>query len=273
MIPETGSATGVPVAGLSVFYPNAGPDMDVVAAPTLNGAELFAVLRSRMSPEQLRYRVVLPAGATLAPTAPGGAVVSFVACLFSRRIPAPSARDAQGSLIGVTMEVVGDELVLDIPHRSESVDYPILVDPEVVDIAESSGWTFYKNPAHRGCRKEEETEIYGTTNPLSIYVPTHAYPLEIKPPCYEEEYNYEHNGVFGRGSRRGRCTISRPRFDDVSLSASTTRPRGVFWQLDSGVGGGGEASNGWADTPPPAPSCSNTLLPGNRKVPDRFKLP
>lgn len=76
VIPETGSATGVPVAGLSVFYPNAGPDMDVVAAPTVNGAELFATLRSRMSPEQLRYRVVLPAGAMLGPDGAGGAVVS-----------------------------------------------------------------------------------------------------------------------------------------------------------------------------------------------------
>ena len=250
VIPETGSATGVPVAGLSVFYPNAGPDMDVVAAPTVNGAELFATLRSRMSPEQLRYRVVLPAGAMLGPDGAGGAVVSRAGVTLAR-IPAPSARDAQDSLIGVTMEVVGDELVLDIPHRSESVDYPVLVDPEVVDITESSSWTFYKAPVDRDCGKEE-TEAYGTTSPLSIYVPAHAYPLEFKPPCYEEEDNYEHTGGSWAWRSSGPMHEFMTEFDDVSLSATATSPHGVFWELDSMVGGSGEGLYGWADSPPPS---------------------
>ena len=62
---EGSSVPGSSVGGQSVFFGGVGADMDAVVAPSLRGAELFAVLRSRLSPEQLRYRVTLPAGATL----------------------------------------------------------------------------------------------------------------------------------------------------------------------------------------------------------------
>ena len=74
--------------------------MDAVVTPTLDGAELFAVLRSRFSPEQLRYRVSLPIGASLRAMA-GGAVV-LRAGMTLAQIAAPIARDAQGSFIPTT---------------------------------------------------------------------------------------------------------------------------------------------------------------------------
>jgi hypothetical protein len=69
---EGGDVIGRTV-GQSVFFAGVGRDMDAVVAPKLDGVELFAVLRSRLSPEEIRYRVTLPAGAVLRAAA-GGAV-------------------------------------------------------------------------------------------------------------------------------------------------------------------------------------------------------
>jgi hypothetical protein len=63
VVPEGASVAGFAVGDQDVFYGGVGPDMDAVVAPTLHGAEFFAVLRSRDSPEELRYRVMLPSGA------------------------------------------------------------------------------------------------------------------------------------------------------------------------------------------------------------------
>ena len=94
---EGASVTGTPVAGgQSVFFGSVGADMDASVAPTIDGAELFAVLRSRLSPDEIRYRVALPAGATLEGHA-GSAVVSRDGVVLAR-VAAPDARDAQGSV-------------------------------------------------------------------------------------------------------------------------------------------------------------------------------
>jgi hypothetical protein len=60
------------------------------------------------------------------------------------RISAPSAQDAQGTVVPVQMSVLRNSLVLSVPHRSHDFDYPILVDPEItINILESSeGWVF-----------------------------------------------------------------------------------------------------------------------------------
>jgi RHS repeat-associated protein len=139
---EGAGVSGRMVGGRSVFFPDVGVDMDASVAPTINGAEFFAVLRSRLSPEQIRYRLVLPAGASLDASA-GGAVVSRAGQTLARVLP-PSAWDAQGSVVAVSMRVVGDELLLSVAHRLPDVAYPVLVDPSVtVPITETSdGWSF-----------------------------------------------------------------------------------------------------------------------------------
>lgn len=118
---------GRTVGGQSVFFPGVARDMDAAVAPALSGAELFTVLRSRLSPQEIRYRVAVPAGAILSGAA-GGAVISRAGRALAR-VPAPVARDAQGSPVPVRMRVVGGELLLDVAHRSRDVAYPVLVDP------------------------------------------------------------------------------------------------------------------------------------------------
>ncbi len=120
----------VAAGGQSVFFADAGLDEDVSVAPTIDGAEFSTVLRSEMSPEQIAYHVVLPRGATLAQQG-GGAVVMRDGRTLAI-IPAPSAVDAQDSFVPVMMRVLGDELLLNVAHRSRDVAYPLLVDPRVI---------------------------------------------------------------------------------------------------------------------------------------------
>ncbi len=140
--PEGASVPGSLSGGQSVFFAGVSTDTDAVVTPTLGGAELFAVLRSRLSPERLRYRLTLPAGARLQETA-GGAVVSRAGVVLARISP-PSARDAQGSPVPVQMRAAGDDLVLTVEHRGREVAYPVLVDPEVIITVtdNAGGWTF-----------------------------------------------------------------------------------------------------------------------------------
>ena len=46
---------------------------------------------------------------------------------------APSARDAAGTRIPVAMAASGDVLTLTVDHRAGEYQYPIAVDPEVID--------------------------------------------------------------------------------------------------------------------------------------------
>jgi RHS repeat-associated protein len=130
------------MGGRDVVFGDVGRDMDAVVAPELHGADLSALLRSRLSSEHLRYRVRLPAGAGLQ-ASDGGAVVSRGGRTLAR-ILAPSARDAQGTAVPVHMAVFGDDLVLTVPRRGKSLAYPVLVDPKVeVNLVQTPGiWTF-----------------------------------------------------------------------------------------------------------------------------------
>ncbi len=158
------------VGGQDVFFGGVGHDMDAVVAPKLNGADLSVVLRSRLAPEQFRYHVSLPLGATLSAVR-DGAVVSHGSAILAR-IPAPSARDAQGSIVPVGMTVSGDDLVLKVAHRKRDVAYPLLVDPEiVVNITEDAGaWEFFSEtnyPLHcEGNSSKQASEGECTGNPM-----------------------------------------------------------------------------------------------------------
>jgi RHS repeat-associated protein len=125
-----GRSTGAAlIGGEEAFYSEVANDTDAVATPKLDGADMSALLRSVDSPEELSYRVGVPLGARLVSEG-GGAVIRRGPDILGR-IPAPWARDAQGTLVPVTMQVRGNELRLDIAHRERAYAYPILVDPEL----------------------------------------------------------------------------------------------------------------------------------------------
>jgi RHS repeat-associated protein len=189
---------GSVIGGEDVFFGDVGPDMDAVAVPRSSGAELSVVLRSRLSPQEYRYRVTLPTGASLLARNDGAVVVRDGQTLA--RIPAPTARDAQGVSVPVEMRIAGDDLVLRIEHRAREYAYPLLVDPVVeIDILEDPpAWSLYWHGGANGeachgdagwngveyrCLGEVEHVFYasepGNGEPIEITMPDVSVPVEV----------------------------------------------------------------------------------------------
>jgi YD repeat-containing protein len=116
-----------------------GAHTDLLVSPISRGVELFDVLRSVDSPETLRFKFDLPAGSELRSIAGGGAEVIDAQGEPSLLIPAPWARDAQGSDVPVAMTVEDSQLVLAVEHKDGDFAYPILVDPTIY---QDWGWWF-----------------------------------------------------------------------------------------------------------------------------------
>ena len=167
-------------SGKGVFFADAGLDEDFVAAPTIDGVELSAVLRSRLSPQRVEFRFALPSGAALEERGDGAVVMRDGDVLA--KIPAPSAVDAQGSSVPVRMGVTGDELVADVEHRSREIAYPLYVDPRIVTYAvtpQTPGWHYF---CYSGCPHDPETAGLEGPEPAVISSPGGARygPGEIK---------------------------------------------------------------------------------------------
>jgi YD repeat-containing protein len=139
-----GSGAGTMV-GASVFYANTQTDMDTVVKPTTSGFETDTVLRSANSPEQLFFRVGLPEGASLVQSRASGPVEIVMEGRTIAFVRAPSAVDAVGVSVPVSMSVSGDVVVLGVAAGGGQYQRPILVDPELKTVEdtiinESSNW-------------------------------------------------------------------------------------------------------------------------------------
>jgi len=128
----------------SLFYADVLPDTDLLAAPTSGGVELFDVLRSEASPEDLRFAIDVPEGAVLRADGGGGAEV-FRDGEILTHIATPVATDAQGSEVPVELTVEPNAVVLHVDHRGGDFAAPILVDPIVEDWANNPNSWYYGN--------------------------------------------------------------------------------------------------------------------------------
>jgi streptogramin lyase len=130
-------AAGTPLSGAegtlqddtSVLYPNSQTDTDTVVKPTGTGFEISAVLRSESSPRTLYYEVKIPAGARLVQKRDGSVAVVWQHHRTLGQLTAPSAQDASGAAVPVTMTVDGDSLVVHVEVAASQVQWPIAVDP------------------------------------------------------------------------------------------------------------------------------------------------
>jgi sugar lactone lactonase YvrE len=122
-----------------LFLPEANKDSSLLLSPNSGGVDISTLLLSRESPEQLSFAMTLPGDATLRASESGGAEVLAGDGSLLAYVNAPHAVDAQGAEVPVTLEVEGDDLIIDVPHRSMDVAYPLLVDPEVIE--NWSGWS------------------------------------------------------------------------------------------------------------------------------------
>jgi hypothetical protein len=109
------------IDGASVFYGDsensqAGViDTDSLIKLKTDGFSEETVLRSERAPSKLFFEVGLPAGASLSQEASGAAVVVDGGRPIAA-IAAPSARDAEGTVVPVSMSVQGDILTLTVEH-------------------------------------------------------------------------------------------------------------------------------------------------------------
>jgi YD repeat-containing protein len=134
---------GQELGGQNVFYSDVRQDTDLLVAPIASGVEIFDQLRSSDSPEELTYRLSLPDGARLQVNETGGAdilrndeMIAFVA--------PPSAADARGAAVPVSLEVRGEDIVVTVPHQGMDFTYPILVDPAIHENYEAT-WYWGSN--------------------------------------------------------------------------------------------------------------------------------
>ena len=157
-----GGSEGI-LDGASVLYANTQTDMDSLVKPTTEGFAADTLLRSVESPQQLYFRVGLPAGASLVQAKDGSGDVEVVKedATIATVLP-PGAQDAAGTAVPVSMSVSGNTLVLGVADHAAEYQYPVEVDPEVTgkDVqltkegSKRSNWEFYtgketgkKNPA------------------------------------------------------------------------------------------------------------------------------
>ncbi len=147
-IDEHGSALGGSegvVDGATVLYANTQTDTDTVVKPLTGGFEEDTLLRSAESPRQLFFRVGLPQGASLAQPSGKSGVVEVLGAGKAITISPPSAHDAAGTPVSVSMSVAGSTLTLSVGEHAGEYQYPIAVDPTVRDeqVNYQKNWGFY----------------------------------------------------------------------------------------------------------------------------------
>jgi DNA-binding beta-propeller fold protein YncE len=126
------AGSGGEVQGATVSYANTQTDADTLVKPTTSGFSMETLLRAADSPRELHYRVGLPLGAWLR-VAPGGSPVDVLQ--GSERIAtvlAPTAHDAEGIPVPVTMSVSGDTLSVTVASLA-GYTLPVVVDPTAED--------------------------------------------------------------------------------------------------------------------------------------------
>jgi YD repeat-containing protein len=122
------------IAGADVMYANTLPDADTLVKPTTLGVSIETILRSAQSPHELFFRVGLSPSAELQAAHDGTGGVDVVENgSTSATIPAPSAQDAEGTSVPVTMTVHGNVVAVTVPETSQ-YRLPIVVDPTVYDL-------------------------------------------------------------------------------------------------------------------------------------------
>jgi len=138
-LPASDDHGAEPLGEMNLFYPETETATDTLIAPKAGGVEVFEQLRSPESPERFSFPLNLPKEATLRPSEAGGAEILSSSDHVIEEVPPPTATDAQGAPVPVTTSVEGDSLILEVPHRSREVAYPVLLDPAYVTDATSFG--------------------------------------------------------------------------------------------------------------------------------------
>jgi RHS repeat-associated protein len=129
----------------AVLYLNTATDTDTLAKPTASGFDVGSVLRSANSPEHLTFDIGVPPGAQLVQPSGSAPVQVILGGLLIAAIRSPTAVDAAGTSVPVTSSLSGDVLNLTVSRTADRYQYPIFVDPEVIDTTRQleRNWAFF----------------------------------------------------------------------------------------------------------------------------------
>jgi hypothetical protein len=125
-----GSAVPGVLEDSTVFYGGTQADTDTIVKSLDSGVELYWQLRSKDSPEELALDVTVPAGAGLTQPGPEGVKIVQGTKQVGQISPV-IATDADGRPVKATLKVDGNRVLVEVPHRSADVRYPIMVDPTI----------------------------------------------------------------------------------------------------------------------------------------------
>jgi RHS repeat-associated protein len=146
-VDEAGSSLGGSEGGMdgaSVFYgSDTLTDVSALVKPVTLGFALDTLLFSVDSPQQLYFKVGMPAGAQLVEEVSDGGVQVVEGAEVIASIAPPMASDASGQPVPVSMSSSGDLLTVAVDDGSGSFEFPIEVDPTVTDsrsVVEFSHW-------------------------------------------------------------------------------------------------------------------------------------
>jgi streptogramin lyase len=171
------------------FAPNVATDTDLAVAPTPTGVETLTQLRSADSPHTETFTLDLPSGATLDATKGGGGAVNAGDETLVN-VPPPTAIDASGARVPVSMEVSGDSLALTV-SPSESAQLPILLDP----LFQTYEWAGSKTYENGVCSNSFEAQISNPCNRREEWgSEIHDQAGTLPPPIHPENQFW---GIFG----------------------------------------------------------------------------
>jgi hypothetical protein len=173
------------VGGSVAVYPNVAQDTDFAIAPTPTGVETLTQLRSADSPRTQTLKLELPEGAQLKAADNGGASVTLGGEPLLGVAP-PTALDANGAQVPVSLTVSGNDLVLEV-QSNESTQFPVLLDP----LFESYEWKSYN--AQTGINQTTGAEDWSP----EIITQVHPQDINLHSQTYETwvPLNYGEKGL------------------------------------------------------------------------------
>ena len=121
------------VVGATVMYANTQTDADTAVKPVTYGFDVSTVLRSTNSPHELYFRLGVPTGAKLVQAGGTSSAVRVMdEGVVLATVAPPTAVDAAGARVPVSMRLSGDTLALSVELAAGEYQYPVYVDPNVV---------------------------------------------------------------------------------------------------------------------------------------------
>ena len=138
------------------FYPNIAADTDMTIAPTPIGVETFTQLRTSAAPTLQTFSFDLP-GETVLRQRGAGAEIARAGEVVAV-IPPPTAIDATGEAVPVTMELSGNALTVEVAPGPTTI-YPVLVDPYI----ETFTWTDFVGQYDAWYAASNSPNFFGST--------------------------------------------------------------------------------------------------------------